>query len=129
MSGFAGAVGDLIEIAIARIAGPELPAPIARRPLDDGTRKLRLAVLMGAAHDYRDPRLRGNVLEWINSKSERWPFDFATIAISFGYAPDRMRRWTLRLLQELDNGTARQFKRRPARRCRQPRPARERKRG
>jgi hypothetical protein len=125
MTGFLGS-SDPTETAIARIGGPEMPAPFERRPLDDGTRKLRLAVLMGAAHDYRSPRLRTEVLEWIQSDSDRGPFDFATIAVSFGYAPDRMRRWVLRLLAQIDSGSARQFKRRPARRCRQPKPARTR---
>jgi hypothetical protein len=127
MSGFLGAMGDRIEVAIARIGGPEMPAPIERRPLDDGTRKLQLAVLVGASHDYRDPQLRAEVLEWIASTEESSPFDFASISRSFGYSADWMRRRTLRLLAELDNGTARQLKRSPAGsvRIRHPKPPRE----
>ena len=77
---FVATLSDLAEVAIARLGGPAIAPPLERCPLhDDGARKLRLAILMDAVH-YTCARYRAASVDWINSESERWPFDFATIA-------------------------------------------------
>jgi hypothetical protein len=115
MTGFLGSFGDLAETAIARIGGPAMAPQLERRRVhDDGAQKLRLAILQGAVSDYRYARYRDGALAWINSESDCWPFDFATIAISFGYDPNWMRRRVLRLLRCIDEGTERHHKRSPA---------------
>src|ERR1700674_2744351 len=43
---------------------------------------------------------RAEIQDWFDSSTESSPFDFATIAISFGCAPDWMRRGTRPLFQE-----------------------------
>ena len=126
---FVPAVSDLAEVAIARLGGPAIAPPLDRRRMhDDGAQKLRLAILMGAVHDYRVPRFRAKAVAWIASDACATPFDFNLIAESFGYSPRWMRRRVLRLLRCIDEGTAGRHKRRPAgtiRRRRHPRPARE----